>query len=92
MFGRVLEPRETKGLGGCRRHEGAHGARGALAELLVVLAAGWHTTTTLQFPEIDESDMGAAVWTLPGGKVVEHQGDFHIKPGWKNATWAWGRG
>jgi hypothetical protein len=39
------------------------------AELLVVLAAGWHTTTTLQFPEIDESDMGAAVWTLPGTDV-----------------------
>jgi len=39
------------------------------AELLVVLAAGWHTTTTLQFPEIDEADMGAAVWTLPGTDV-----------------------
>jgi hypothetical protein len=39
------------------------------AELLVVLAAGWHTTTTLQFPDIDESDMGAAVWTLPGTDV-----------------------
>jgi len=38
-------------------------------ELLVVLAAGWHTTTTLQFPEIDESDMGAAVWTLEGTNV-----------------------
>ena len=39
------------------------------AELLVVLAAGWHTTTTLQFPEIDEADMGAAVWTLQGTDV-----------------------
>jgi FkbM family methyltransferase len=38
-------------------------------ELLVVEAAGWHTTTTLQFPDIDASDMGAAVWTLPGTDV-----------------------
>jgi FkbM family methyltransferase len=38
-------------------------------ELQVVLAAGWHTTTTLQFPDLDESDMGAAVWTLPGTDV-----------------------
>lgn len=38
-------------------------------ELLVVEAAGWHTTTTLQFPDIDDSDMGAAVWTLPGTDV-----------------------
>jgi len=44
---------------------GGHGD----AELLVVQAAGWHTTTTLQFPEIDELDMGAAVWTLPGTGV-----------------------
>jgi hypothetical protein len=38
-------------------------------ELLVLLAAGWHTTTVLQFPDIDDSDMGAAVWTLPGTDV-----------------------
>jgi hypothetical protein len=38
-------------------------------ELRVVLAAGWHTTTTLKFPTIDDSDMGAAVWTLPGTDI-----------------------
>jgi len=38
-------------------------------ELLVVQAAGWYETTVLQFPEIDDHDMGAAVWTLPGTDV-----------------------
>ena len=38
-------------------------------EMRVVRAAGWHTTTMLQFPDIDEDDMGAAVWTLPGTDV-----------------------
>jgi hypothetical protein len=38
-------------------------------ELLVVRAAGWHTTTTLEFPDLDEGDMGGAVWTLPGTDV-----------------------
>ena len=39
------------------------------ADLLVINAAGWHTTTTLQFPEIPEEDMGGAIWTLPGTDV-----------------------
>lgn len=38
-------------------------------EMHVVRAAGWHTSTMLQFPDIDEVDMGAAVWTLPGTDV-----------------------
>lgn len=38
-------------------------------EMRVVRAAGWHSTTVLQFPDIDEQDMGAAVWTLPGTDV-----------------------
>ena len=38
-------------------------------ELLVVLAAGWHTRTVLQFPDLDAGDMGGAVWTLPGTDV-----------------------
>lgn len=39
------------------------------ADLLVVNAAGWHTTTTLQFPAIPDDDMGGAIWTLPGTDV-----------------------
>lgn len=38
-------------------------------ELRVVRAAGWHCRTTLQFPDLDEGDMGGAVWTLPGTDV-----------------------
>lgn len=38
-------------------------------ELRVVRAAGWHATTTLSFPDLDEGDMGGAVWTLPGTDV-----------------------
>jgi hypothetical protein len=38
-------------------------------ELRVVLAAAWHTTTTLQFPDLAADDMGGAVWTLPGTDV-----------------------
>lgn len=38
-------------------------------ELRVVRAAGWHCRTTLQFPDLDEGDMGGAVWTLPGTGV-----------------------
>lgn len=38
-------------------------------ELRVVRGAGWHETTTLQFPNLDEGDMGGAVWTLPGTDV-----------------------
>lgn len=44
-------------------------AHAADAELLVVQAAAWHSTTTLQFPDLDEGDMGGAVWTLPGTDV-----------------------
>lgn len=42
---------------------------GEEADVLVVQAAGWHTRTTLQFPEVDEEDMGSAIWTLPGTDV-----------------------
>ena len=38
-------------------------------ELRVVRAAGWHTRTILQFPDLDTGDMGGAVWTLPGTDV-----------------------
>ena len=38
-------------------------------ELRIVRAAGWHTRTTLQFPDLDTGDMGGAVWTLPGTDV-----------------------
>lgn len=38
-------------------------------ELRVVRAAGWHTRTTLQFPDLDSGDMGGAIWTLPGTDV-----------------------
>lgn len=38
-------------------------------ELRVVRAAGWHCRTTLQFPDLDDGDMGGAVWTLPGTDV-----------------------
>ena len=38
-------------------------------ELRVVQAAGWHTRTVLQFPDLDTGDMGGAVWTLPGTDV-----------------------
>ena len=44
-------------------------AAGTSAELVVVQAAAWHSTTTLQFPALDAGDMGAAVWTLPGTDV-----------------------
>lgn len=39
------------------------------ADLVVVQAAAWHETTTLQFPVLDEADMGGAVLTLPGTGV-----------------------
>ena len=38
-------------------------------ELRVVRAAAWHQRTTLQFPDLDEGDMGGAIWTLPGTDV-----------------------
>lgn len=38
-------------------------------QLRVVQAAGWHTRTVLQFPDLDTGDMGGAVWTLPGTDV-----------------------
>lgn len=52
------------------------------AELMVVQAAGWHTRTTVQFPALDEGDMGGAVWTLPGTDV-DYRGahlDHHDVP------------
>ncbi len=47
----------------------AVGAQRDGVEMLVVRAAGWHTTMTIQFPTIDDADMGAAVWTLAGTDV-----------------------
>lgn len=38
-------------------------------DVAVVQAAGWHTTTTMQFPVIPDDDMGGAIWTLPGTNV-----------------------
>ena len=37
--------------------------------LVVVQAAGWVETGTVQFPEAPVDDMGTAVWTLPGTDV-----------------------
>ena len=47
--------------------------------LIVVQAAGWHETTTVEFPETDIEDMGTAVWTLPGTDV-DYRG-AHLKHG-----------
>ena len=44
---------------------GGHGD----VDVLVLQAAGWKSTTTLQFPVIPDDDMGGAVWTLPGTDV-----------------------
>jgi hypothetical protein len=37
--------------------------------LIVVEAAAWHETTTVEFPDAPIDDMGTAVWTLPGTDV-----------------------
>lgn len=37
--------------------------------LVVVEAAGWHETTSVEFPDAPSDDMGTAVWTLPGTDV-----------------------
>jgi len=37
--------------------------------LVVVQAAGWHETTTVEFPDAPVEDMGTAVWTLSGSDV-----------------------
>jgi len=37
--------------------------------LRIVHGAGWHERGILQFPDLDEADMGGAVWTLPGTDV-----------------------
>lgn len=37
--------------------------------LVIVEAAGWHETTTVEFPDAPTDDMGTAVWTLPGTDV-----------------------
>lgn len=38
-------------------------------EMRVVRAAGWHSTTVLRSPDINENEMCAAVWMLPGTDV-----------------------
>lgn len=35
------------------------------ATMLVLLAAGWHANTILEFPDVDGTDMGLAVCTMP---------------------------
>lgn len=35
------------------------------ATVLVLLAAGWHSNTVLEFPDVDGMDMGLAVCTMP---------------------------
>jgi len=41
-----------------------------IGQLLVVIeAAAWHETTTVDFPSAPVDDMGTAVWTLPGTDV-----------------------
>jgi hypothetical protein len=50
--------------------------------LRVVLGAGWHERAILQFPDLDEADMGGAVWTLHG-TGVDYRGahlDHHDVP------------
>lgn len=37
--------------------------------LIVIEAAAWRETTTVDFPEAPVDDMGTAVWTLPGTDV-----------------------
>ena len=37
--------------------------------LVVVEAAAWHETTTVEFPHAPVEDMGTAVWTMPGTDV-----------------------
>ena len=37
--------------------------------LIVIEAAAWHETTTVEFPEAPIEDMGTAVWTMPGTDV-----------------------
>ncbi len=41
------------------------GARNTSATMLVLLAAGWHVNTVLEFPDVDAMDMGLAVCTMP---------------------------
>ncbi len=41
------------------------GARNSTAPMLVLLAAGWHENTVLEFPDVDAMDMGLAVCTMP---------------------------
>ena len=37
--------------------------------LIVIEAAAWHQTTTVEFPDAPVEDMGTAVWTMPGTDV-----------------------
>ena len=39
--------------------------RGSTATMLVISAAGWHSNTILEFPDVDGMDMGLAVCTMP---------------------------
>lgn len=42
---------------------------GSGQQLVVVEAAAWHETTTVEFPQAPVDDMGTAVWTLSGTDV-----------------------
>lgn len=39
--------------------------RESQATMKVILGAGWHESTTMEFPDIDGTDMGAALCTMP---------------------------
>ena len=39
--------------------------RNSTATMLVLVAAGWHENTVLEFPDVDGIDMGLAVCTMP---------------------------
>lgn len=43
--------------------------RGGDQLLIVIEAAAWHETTTVEFPDAPIEDMGTAVWTMPGTDV-----------------------
>jgi len=38
-------------------------------QLVIIQAAAWHESGTVEFPETPIEDMGTAVWTLPGTNV-----------------------
>lgn len=45
--------------------------------LIVVEAAAWHETSSVEFPDAPIDDMGTAVWTLPGTDVDYRGAHLH---------------